>query len=131
MKRRIKLSESDLHRVIKESVKKVLSENRLSKKYLRESWSDENEDDWNDPYNFFPNKDFSKNPTHRIEYFFGDGGSISSPSIFTSDEDAINTALENPKGFENVVGVRVVKYVGKRDNGNYKLDTIYEDGKTY
>ena len=131
MKRRIKLSESDLHRVIKESVKKVLSENRLSKKYLRESWSDENEDDWNDPYNFFPNKDFSKNPTHRIEYFFGDGGSTSSPSIFTSDEDAINTALENPKGFENAVEVRVVKYVGKRDNGNYKLDTIYEDGKTY
>jgi hypothetical protein len=48
MKRRIRLTESDLHRVIKESVKKVLSENRLSKKYLRESWSDENEEEYGD-----------------------------------------------------------------------------------
>ena len=51
-KKMIRLTESDLHRIVKESVNKVLKEA------------------YKDPFNFFPDEDFSKEPTHRINLFY-------------------------------------------------------------
>ena len=113
-----KLSESDLHKVIKETVNRVLSE-----------------EEYKDPFNFFPNKDFSKEPTHRINFFYRSGGDSSSPAIFSTDEEAITAAIENAKQSQGVsggvVGIQVEKYTGVRDNGSYELETIYSKGNTY
>lgn len=88
-----------------------------------------NKDSWKDPFNFFPNEDFSKTPTHRVDYFFSGGGDVSSPAIFNSDEDAIETALKNPQGFNNVRGLKVTKYINENDGDRCKLITIYHEGK--
>jgi hypothetical protein len=114
----IRLTESDLKRVISESVNKVSKEA------------------YKDPFNFFPNKDFQKTATHRIEFFYKRGGDVSSPGIFSSDEDAINAAIEEANSQSGICGgicgIRVQKYSDVfNDNGRLSLEVIYEKGKTY
>jgi hypothetical protein len=115
---KIKLTESKLKQIVAEAIKNVLSE-----------------EEYKDPFNFFPNKDFSKNPTHRVNFFYRNGTDSSSPAIFSTDEEAINAAIENAKQSQSiaggVVGIQVEKYAGVRDNGSYKLVTIYSKGNTY
>lgn len=115
---KIRLTESKLKQIVEESIKKVLSE-----------------EEYKDPFNFFPDEDFSKEPTHRIELFYRNGTDSSSPAIFSTDEEAINAAIENAKQSQNiaggVIGIQVEKYAEVRDNGSYKLVTVYSKGKTY
>lgn len=118
MKRTIRLTESDLHRVIRGSVKKVLKEA------------------YKDPFNFFPDDDFTKEPTHRIDLFYANGGDVSSPAIFSSDEEAINAAIKEAQSQSKisggVCGIKVEKYIGGYDEmGFTSLETIYEDGETH
>ena len=49
---KIKLTESKLKQIVAGTIKNVLSE-----------------EEYKDPFNFFPNKDFSKKPTHRVGFF--------------------------------------------------------------
>ena len=113
-KKLIRLTESDLHRIVKESVNRVLNEA------------------YKDPFNFFPDDDFKKEPTHRIDLFFASGGDTSSPAIFSSDEEAINAAIKQAKSQGGVCGIKVERYSGEYDgNGFTSLKTIYEKGKTY
>lgn len=115
---KIKLNESKLKQIVAESVKKVLSE-----------------EEYKDSFNFFPNKDFSKKATHRIELFYRSGGDTSSPAIFSTDEEAIKAAIEDAKQSQSisggVVGIRVKKYAREQENGLHKLVTVYSKGKTY
>jgi len=113
MKRRIRLTESDLHRVIKESVKRILRE------------------EYKDPFNFFPDEDFQKEPTHRVDLFYAGGGDVSHPAVFSSDEDAINAAIKEAQSQGGVCGIKVERYTGEWDGNFTSLETIYEDGKTY
>lgn len=114
MKRTIKLNESDLHRFIKESVNKILKES------------------YKDLFNFFPDEDFSKEPTHRISLFYTSGGDVSSPAIFSYDEEAIDAAIKESHSQGGICGVKVEKYSGVYDdNGFTSLKTIFEKGKTY
>lgn len=114
MKKITRLTESDLHRIVKESVKKILKEA------------------YKDPFNFFPDEDFSKEPTHRINLFYTNGGDVSSPAIFSSDEEAINAAIEEAKAQGGICGIKVEKYSGVYDDNDFtSLKTIYEKGKTY
>lgn len=109
MKKIIRLTESDLHKIVKESVEKVLKE------------------DYKDDLNFFPNDDFNKQPTHRVNIFYRNGGDVSSPAIFSSDEEAIRAAMKKAQKEDNVGCVEVEKY-NDVDNGNRfrKLEKIFK-----
>lgn len=114
IKKSIRLKESDIHRIVKESVNKVLKEA------------------YKDPFNFFPDEDFSKEPTHRINLFYTSGGDVSSPAIFSSDEEAINAAIKEANAQEGICGIKVEKYSGIYDDNDFtSLKTIFEKGKTY
>ena len=113
-KKLIRLTEQDLHRIVKESVNKILKEA------------------YKDPFNFFPDEDFSKEPTHRINLFYASGGDVSSPAIFSSDEEAIDAAIKEAHSQGGICGIKVEKYSGiYDDNGFTSLKTIFEKGKTY
>ena len=70
-----------------------------------------------------------------MAFFYGNGTKSSSSAIFSTGEEAINAAKENAKQSQSiaggVVGIQVDKYAGVRDNGYYKLVTVYSKGKTY
>lgn len=113
-KKVIRLTEGDLHRIVKESVNRILKEA------------------YKDPFNFFPDEDFSKEPTHRINLFYASGGDVSSPAIFSSDEEAIDAAIKEAHSQGGICGIKVEKYSGVYDdNGFTSLKTIFEKGKTY
>ena len=113
-KNRIRLTESQLHRVIKESVKRILKE------------------DFNDPFNFFPDEDEEKEPTHRINLFYQNGTDVSSPAIFASDDEAVQAAIKKAQSDGGVCGIKVSKYSGVYDEQGFtSLKTIYDKGKTY
>lgn len=112
MKKVIKLTESDLHKIVKESVEQVLKE------------------DYKDDLNFFPNDDFNKQPTHRVNIFYRNGGDVSSPAIFSSDEEAIRAAMKKAQKAQSVGDVdcvEVEKY-NDVDNGNgfRKMEKIFK-----
>ena len=46
----IRLTEGDLHRIIKESVNIVLNSNRTSKKHIKEAWGTYEDEDYEDEY---------------------------------------------------------------------------------
>lgn len=91
---------------------------------------------YKDPFNFFPDEDFSKEPTHRINLFYKHGGDVSSPGIFSSDKEAIDAAIKEAKSQSGicggVCGIKVKKYSGVYDDDGFtSLKTIFEKGKTY
>ena len=103
-----------INRIVKESVNRLLKE------------------EYKDPFNFFPDEDFSKEPTHRINLFYVNGGDVSSPAIFSSDEEAIDAAIKEARSQGGICGIKVEKYSGVYDdNGFTSLKTIFEKGKTY
>lgn len=114
MRKTIRLREGELRRMIAESVRRVIKEA------------------YKDPFNFFPDDDFNKEPTHRINLFYANGGDVSSPAIFSSDEEAIDAAMKEAQSQGGVCGISVEKYSGEyNDDGFTSLETIYEKGKTY
>ena len=119
MKKIIRLTESDLHKIVKESVEQVLKED------YKENLSFLSKDD----LNFFPNDDFSKQPTHRVNIFYKNGGDVSSPAIFSSDEEAIRAAMKKVQKAQSVgeVGCVEVEKYNDVDNGNgfRKLEKIF------
>lgn len=115
----IRINENQLRRIVTESVKRIIRE------------------EYKDPFNFFPDEDFSKEPTHRIDLFYEHGGDVSSPAIFSSDEEAIQAAIEEARNQSDVCGgicgIIVSKYTeyGQGDDGHTSLKTIYKKGRTY
>ena len=89
----------------------------------------------NDPLNYFPDDAFEKKPTHRVDFFYTNGGHTSSPAIFSSDKEAVNAAIQEAQSRNGICGgvcsIKVRKYTGEYDgNGLNTLKTIYEKGKT-
>lgn len=81
-----------------------------------------------DPFNFYPNHDESKQPTHRVNYYNYRGASTSSPAIFNSDEEAVNTAKSEAKNRgRQALGVVVQRYKDRPDSKYSDLEEVYRD----
>lgn len=86
---------------------------------------------YNDLWVHFPDDAFEGKPTHRIDFFYTNGGHISSPATFSSDKEAVNAAIQEAQ-FQNdicggVCSIKVRKYTGEYDsNGLNILKTVYE-----
>lgn len=83
-------------------------------------------DDFVDPFNFYPNDDESKKPTHRINYYDYRGASTSSPAIFNSDDEAIEAARKN-RG-PQTHGFSVQRYATSDRPGYSRLESVWESG---
>lgn len=84
-----------------------------------------------DPLNYFPDDAFEKKPTHRVDFFYTNGGHTSSPATFSSDKEAVNAAIQEAQFRNGICGgvcsIKVRKYTGEYDSNALNiLKTIYE-----
>lgn len=84
-----------------------------------------------DLLNYFPDDAFEKKPTHRVDFFYTNGGHTSSPATFSSDKEAVNAAIQEAQFRNDICGgvcsIKVKKYTGEYDsNGLNILKVIYE-----
>ena len=57
-----------------------------------------------DMLNYFPDDAFEKKPTHRVDFFYTNGGHTSSPATFSSDKEAVNAAIQEAQFRNNICG---------------------------
>lgn len=89
------------------------------------------EEGHSDPLNYFPDDAFEKKLSHRIDFFYTNGGHTSSPATFSSDKEAVNAAIQEAQSRNDICGgvcsIKVGKYTGEYDgNGLNILKTLYE-----
>ena len=70
---------------------------------------------------------FKSELTHRVNYY-AKGVDISSPANFKSDDEAIEAAFNEAPEWAQLV--EVVKVTGRKPNGYYILEKIWQCGDT-